>query len=169
MTYSLSNGIIRDPLAGFVIDLNPDPAAWWFALLFYLNGESVSFQQGDNVRHRREISIYQPLLASVDAIERLRLNSDQPEWPLQGVNSDVDAVELTANSAEPSDVGRKPSGKRGRPNVSSPEDDEKLAADWKASKNKGSTKKEFAADRGITVKYLSKALNRVRIRRNRDK
>ena len=90
--------VIRNPLYGFVSELNPDAASWWLALLFFMNGEAISNSQGGETSYRKEITIYQPLLLSIETIERLKLNTDQPEWPHPHI---PDVGEREAGDKEP--------------------------------------------------------------------
>jgi hypothetical protein len=69
----------KGKLAGCVGVLNGDPAAWWYALLFALNDEPVTFQQGNEICYRQEIAVYRPVLESMQAIELLEPGVRQSE------------------------------------------------------------------------------------------
>lgn len=68
---------IKELLTGYVYELNDDSAAWWYALLFWMNGERVAYHVSEQVGHRHEITVGRPLLASTYAIEKLGLNKWQ--------------------------------------------------------------------------------------------
>jgi len=72
---------IRQPLARFIYALNDDMAAWWYALLFFLNQEPASYEANGEILHHSEITIFQPVLLSTVAIENFGLNTEQPNWP----------------------------------------------------------------------------------------
>ena len=56
-----------------------EPASRWLTLLGYLCGFSVVDAEG---RYQEKQLLLHPWLASIDAIEYLRLNSDSPCWPM---------------------------------------------------------------------------------------
>jgi hypothetical protein len=55
-------------LQSYVGQLNDDPAAWWYAMLFQGHKEHVAYQQGNETEYHKSLSIWQPVKDSVQAI-----------------------------------------------------------------------------------------------------
>jgi hypothetical protein len=58
--------------------------------------------------------------------------------------------------------------KSGRPLDTDPKADARLCRDWQAAKASGTTRAEFARERGISVNDLIQAQHREKYRRQRD-
>lgn len=72
---------LRDWLARYYPEHNKAPANWWYALLFAMSGQTVGRRVGESLVPKRELIIDRPLEASIDAIQRCRLNTDEPRLP----------------------------------------------------------------------------------------
>ncbi|MBN2290918.1 MAG: hypothetical protein JXM70_00750 [Pirellulales bacterium] len=70
----------RDQLAGLCPWEMRSPATWWLALLVSLTGASACLPDG---RYLGEVLWVRPFLLCIEAIERCRLNTDNPVFPEQ--------------------------------------------------------------------------------------
>jgi hypothetical protein len=91
------------------------------------------------------------------------VRSTAPYWQAR-VISDERAPVGNVTAKRTSSNKRNPKG--GRPQVASPEEDEKTFNDWKASDR---TQKDFARARGLKLEEVEKACSRYRARRSRAK
>lgn len=85
---------------------------------------------------------------------------------LYTVNSTLKEREMCNTKAEYKD--RKPAGRPKRTRAQQ-QNDEKLVTDWNAAKKSGEKKKDFAHNKGMTLKQLDQVLARERARLNRAK
>ena len=65
---------LREQSVGFVGAFNASAAAWWYAVLFAMKGESVEYKHGNELRAHTEIAVDHPVRDSIYAIEKLGLN-----------------------------------------------------------------------------------------------
>jgi len=52
----------------YVGQLNDDPAAWWYAMLFREHEKHVAYQQGNEIEYHKSLSIWQPVTYSVQVL-----------------------------------------------------------------------------------------------------
>ena len=93
----------RDRLAGLCPWTMRRPATWWLALLVTLKGDSARLPDG---RYLGEVLWVRPFLLCVGAIERCRLNTDNPEFPERYTGdsaSSADEDETTGGKTEQSE------------------------------------------------------------------
>ena len=53
-------------LQSYIGQLNDDPAAWWYAMLFQGHEKHVAYQQGNETQYHKSLSIWQPVKDSTD-------------------------------------------------------------------------------------------------------
>jgi hypothetical protein len=73
-----------------------------------------------------------------------------------------DRIQKALPAPDRIDAGAVKAPRRGRRRKHNPDDDERLAADWRAAKNSGALKSDFAKGRGIEVRKLNNAMSRLR-------
>jgi len=77
----------------YVGQLNDDPAAWWYAMLFREHEKHVAYQQGNEIEYHKSLSIWQPVKDSVQAIgvlitrETAATVDEQPPVPARKICS----------------------------------------------------------------------------------
>ena len=74
----------RERLAGYCPAAQTAYASWWYALLFAMSGQLAGQGHGESAAVNGELVLPSPLLLSIEAIRRFRLNTDAPVWPNSG-------------------------------------------------------------------------------------
>jgi hypothetical protein len=103
-----------------------------------------------------------------ELIAELRRNTLYTEAGIEEPTPKRQADKAGAPAATKRKANGKGKQKKGAPRQYDPADDKRLCAHWKAAKGQGSTREEFARERGITVNDIIAAQNREKYRRQRD-